>query len=1651
MLGSFTRVSLFFLLIFLLSPKPATAQRLVAGDTLYGNEWINAGLDYLKLTTTEQGIYRISGAELNAAGWSSFSGDELKLTQFGKEVPLYVSTDDAFAPNDYCLFYLDQDAVAAYEAELYEDGLSGNLNPSARLFSDSVAFYLSRQPGTHQRYTVIDASTTAPATFDTSAWTTRYPLATYDAYSSVTTDQFNGTYSTFDRGEGFSLGRNFRTLFNYAADEVDVAFAPRLVLRAIASDYNTVQRRRRVSFKGNVLLEENASPNTLYNDTLELQSAWLLGTAALGVRYEGLANGADRYAVGLAKLEYRRKLVPHNQSMTWHVRAGSAVQPMQWRQLDPAQEYAFIDVINRQLTLSSGASTVYTQLGVGRSQQRGEMTSLADARTASIRSVDLNFQFSRGIDYLIVSSEKLADWSPNADDYAAFRRMPQHGGYNVLRVNIEDLYEQFGYGTPNDPRAVRNLVAYLKKNAALERVLLLGKGRTFNQTRFPAQLADADNADYYVPSFGEPASDVLLVANGITEALEVSLGRVAAINSSQLSIFMDKMAAEARVRALPQTIEDRFWSKQTIVVGGGKQPDEQNLLKTYLLQLHDELETNLVGAETTGLYKTTTDPIQFDASESYYRRVNEGVSLITFFGHAAATTFDVAIDDFTRYNNKDKYPILVGLGCYSGNANSPGESLGEEFIFTPDKGMGGFLSTIGLSYPGPTTGMLLEVYDHLGGDKFGQPFTDALRPVISNALQGLGVERKQYAQQLIYQGDPAHGIYVHEEPDYIVDESSIRIGPSPLVSSLDSFTVSFEVLNLGRSDTTTFSVEVTRSTPGAANPTVDTVDAVGGIYARRSLSLNVASLYQEGAGLNTLSFRILPRIQQGALPGAVQNDGAASKQFFVASSVAKFIWPVLHATVPLNGLDLYAEFGSPWSEAHVFDLELDKNASFQSPIHRTQVTSKSLIRYPLPAGFSAGETVYARLKLAADTVWTYTDFTLEADEEQYGRAVGEYSQFLAGNTSQLQPRPGGDWQFGQQSVIKVLTNKEFDPNDPPTYEQNLSPPYVSVIPWYTLEAGIVFLIGDSLTGDEIRNSPPQYGSIDLGSPNRAFAYPTSNAAERALAVNFLQTVPQPGEFVWVFTVFRPGFELHVDEWAADTALGYTASLFSVLRSKGAQLLPAFEAAGTVPYTAVYREGEPGLLAEDVGSTRSSVLVTTVGLPLRRRTGIYETPLLTDIDSVYSFSWSLDSARADTSNFADVRLVAVNLDGSTFELSRSTGFSGSLPIAPTITPVLGYRIIIEQRDAFHRRALPIVSLSLLGKERPELVYDPSHAQQLDTSQVLPGEVFDFAIGIRNVSPTTALPFATRVVELGNSDTLATASFGELDQFAATVWRDTISFGRNAGDKSLAFEVEAARTAVERSRVNNLAFFETTVVADEVDPSLRIEVDDILARSKMLVSPTPEITIALTDDYGVDPEISPEQTLALTLTSPTGVTYASNANLLGDLRIVSSAHKERVEYVYEPGRLQHGIWILSVSAVDAYGNTSASPTQRIELEVDTTLAISNVLPYPNPAVDRVFFQYELTGSVPSDYQIDIYTTSGRLVRSLGPAELGDLRIGVGLTSGFWDTTDQYGNKLARGVYLYRFAKGTDGEGESFKTRDSQIDDYIKSGFGKLVLLR
>ena len=75
-----------------------------AQNVVYGNEWINYNQSYYKINILKDGLYKITAANLAAAGITGVDPDKFQIFRRGKELAIYVKKTPANS-TDFIEFY----------------------------------------------------------------------------------------------------------------------------------------------------------------------------------------------------------------------------------------------------------------------------------------------------------------------------------------------------------------------------------------------------------------------------------------------------------------------------------------------------------------------------------------------------------------------------------------------------------------------------------------------------------------------------------------------------------------------------------------------------------------------------------------------------------------------------------------------------------------------------------------------------------------------------------------------------------------------------------------------------------------------------------------------------------------------------------------------------------------------------------------------------------------------------------------------------------------------------------------------------------------------------------------------------------------------------------------------------------------------------------------------------------------------------------------------------------------------------------------------------------------------------------------------------------------------------------------------------------
>lgn len=205
-------------------------------------------------------------------------------------------------------------------------------------------------------------------------------------------------------------------------------------------------------------------------------------------------------------------------------------------------------------------------------------------------------------------------------------------------------------------------------------------------------------------------------------------------------------------------------------------------------------------------------------------------------------------------------------------------------------------------------------------------------------------------------------------------------------------------------------------------------------------------------------------------------------------------------------------------------------------------------------------------------------------------------------------------------------------------------------------------------------------------------------------------------------------------------------------------------------------------------------------------------------------------------------------------------------------------------------------------------------------------------------------------------------------------------------------------------------------DDLGPTVDLYLNDAKFVSGGLTDETPDLFAILKDENGVNTVGNGiGHDIVATLDGNTDNSISLNDYYQADLNSYKSG---TIRYPFS--ELSDGNHKLSLKVWDVYNNSSVSFTEFVVAK-SAEFALSHVLNYPNPFTTKTQFYFEQNQSCKTlDVQVQIFTVSGKLVKNI---EQFIHFEGFRSDPIDWDGRDDFGDKIGKGVYIYRIKVRTE----------------------------
>ncbi|MEO8762352.1 MAG: C25 family cysteine peptidase, partial [Bacteroidia bacterium] len=613
-----------------------------------------------------------------------------------------------------------------------------------------------------------------------------------------------------------------------------------------------------------------------------------------------------------------------------------------------------IDNNNHKITFAPSAPTFTVLVPNGGSNNFCFLSSWANVNAASINlpitavngtGTFVNYLAQGNLDsaFVIISHPKLINApSVGVNQYAAFRSSAIGGSYHTLVASINDLYDQFAYGVERNPISIKNFCGYLIANATATSIrppsnlFLIGKGTHAWECVYQQAATAITAATCLVPSFGNPSSDVLLTeglpGSTIFPEPAISTGRLSAQNDQEVLNYLSKAQLFVAQPA------DDIWKKTAIHFIGGNSSSDQQTFNSYMTYLKNIYEDVQVGGDVFSFYKTSTAPISINTNDSVALLINQGVSLMTFFGHGSPTGFDQNIDAPSTYNSAPKIPFIIANSCYTGDMFSVNDvTNSEEWVLAPnDKGAIGYIATTAEGVAQQLIVYTSELYNQFCkvnyGLSYGSNMKNAIKAIMTYT-SGIPIDpvlQAETCMEMTLHGDPAIKGSTVPLPDYQITNADLIFDTQTYPT--DSIGLKIVMTNVGKAVHGVYSVRIRRVFPNGDTTTL--YKTVSAPLYKDTLSFFIFENYTKAVGVNNFSVDINylhPIINEYNYHYA--NNSISSIPLFIRGSDIEPVWPYKYAIVPnIQKVTLKASTADAFALLTTYHFQMDTSASFNSPI-----------------------------------------------------------------------------------------------------------------------------------------------------------------------------------------------------------------------------------------------------------------------------------------------------------------------------------------------------------------------------------------------------------------------------------------------------------------------------------------------------------------------------------------------------------------------------------------------------------------------------------------------------------------------------------------------------------------------------------------------
>ncbi len=1668
----------------------------------YNNEWIDYTKTYYKFKVGTTGLYRISEASLATIGLGSTPAEQFQLWRNGEQVSIFTSTATGPLGGGGFIEFWGERNDGKPDRELYKDP-TYQLADKHSFQTDTAAFFLTVNTSGPNLRLVNTVNDVAGNSLPAEPYFMHTESMNFRSYISPGYFIDAGEYvhsSSYDRGENW-VGNNIYPTSAFKKPHRVYVYnsGPAATFRINLSGNAINQRRYRVkinadSIWGNQLDYLNYERAVVTNIPLTV-----LNTDSAKIEISNQSSYQfDRMVVSKYELAYPRVFNFGGESnFEFELPANASGNYLEIGNFNYGSTAPVLfDITNGKRYVGDISNPLFVKFALQPSSVDRKLilisltaSNIKAAGTFTTRNF-INFAAAANQgDYLIITHPVLNVISGSSNpiqDYKNYRSTTAGGGFAAKVYEIDELVDQFAFGIKKHPSSIRNFLRWSRAtySVAPKFVFLIGHGVVYDQYRYYESHPDMEKLNL-IPTFGMPASDILLSAEIGGQIPLTPIGRLSVINGTEVANYLVKVQQYDNAQQIQSPlIKDKGWMKNVVHAIGGNEPNLIAQLTGYYNKYDQIIRDTLYGAKITTFKKTSAETVQQFAGQQLENLFAEGISQITYFGHSSTTVLDFNLDNPEQYSNQGKYPIFIAMGCQAGNFFnfSPArffvkETLSEKLVLTPERGSIVFLASSHFGIP-----HYLDIYNtktYIGesrthyGKSFGEILKESVIQTFNQTSQSDFYARFHTEQNTLH-GDPAIKPNYHLKPDYVIEDPLVKVSPNFISIADTSFKVDAKFLNIGKTINQNIAVEVKRQYP-AGNIVTVFKDTIPGIRYQDSLTITLPINPITDKGLNKI---IVSLDVDNAVDELYETNNSVTKDVFIFEDDIRPVYPLNFAIINKQNIKLQASTANPLSPSKQYKMEFDTTELFNSPFKRTQsITSiGGVIEFTPGITFVDSTVYYWRVSpldnLGNPAKWNDASFVYLSNSDpgfnqshfyQHTKSFGQRIR-IDSNSRAWVYKPVINNLFIRSSIYptggtyntdyNVTVNGEILHNGGCNYDEliiNVYDPKSFAPMQNDYSANNGFGLYESIVSE--------CGPLRT----KNFQYLLSDTGWRRKAMNFLENVVPNGAYVLIRSNTYPyaGVNTYSHVWRGDTAyFGSGVSLYHTLKNQGFSTIDNYDT--NRAFVFIYKKNAQNVFTPQAEFTPNIYdrIVMSVNCPTPDTVGYIHSPVFGAAKQWKQLIWRGGTTDQIPGDAPTVDVIGINNTGVEITLLSNLTVSQQDYDISTISAVQYPFLKLRMRniDSINLTPYQLKYWRLTYVPVPEGALAPNvFFQMKDTFDL--GEPLEFKIAFKDISEANFDSLKVKMLLTNASNVTRPLQLSKLRPLLAG---DTLhirypfSTDSLLGQNSLYLDVNPDNDQPEQFHFNNFMYKNFFVRGDKTNPLLDVTFDGVHILNRDIVSSKPHIVVKLKDEskWMI---LNDTTGTKLSVRFPDGSLhpyyFLSNDTLKFNAAAAAPNPDNTATIDMLPYFPQDGDYELIVTGKDRSGNTAGNLEYKVGFQVINKPMISNMLNYPNPFTSSTAFVFTITGSeVPQNIKIQILTITGKIVREITKDELGPLHIGRNITEFKWDGSDQYGQKVANGIYLYRVVTNLNGRSlDKYKADEDETDKYFNKGYGKMYLMR